>query len=67
MAEPAGDATEGGAAAEIQEIDPYQAEVFRGAYAAVDRGQFEAARAVGMHRGLILRRPGPAAGVRRGP
>ncbi|WP_298965600.1 ABC transporter permease subunit [uncultured Methylobacterium sp.] len=34
----------------------YQAEVFRGAYAAVDRGQFEAARAVGMHRGLILRR-----------
>ncbi len=34
----------------------YQAEVFRGAYLALDRGQIEAARAVGMHRGLILRR-----------
>jgi len=34
----------------------YQAEVFRGAYLALDRGQVEAARAVGMHRGLILRR-----------
>jgi octopine/nopaline transport system permease protein len=34
----------------------YQAEVFRGAYLALERGQIEAARAVGMHRGLMLRR-----------
>ncbi|GJD47545.1 Octopine transport system permease protein OccQ [Methylobacterium crusticola] len=34
----------------------YQAEVFRGATLALDRGQLEAARAVGMHRGLMLRR-----------
>jgi octopine/nopaline transport system permease protein len=34
----------------------YQAEVFRGAYAVLDRGQFDAAKAVGMHRLLMFRR-----------
>ncbi|ESW84229.1 ABC transporter permease [Mesorhizobium sp. LSJC285A00] len=34
----------------------YQAEVFRGAYIAIDRGQIEAARAYGMPPALMLRR-----------
>src|SRR5262249_14129777 len=34
----------------------YQAEVFRGAYAVLERGQFDAAKAVGMHRFLMFRR-----------
>jgi octopine/nopaline transport system permease protein len=34
----------------------YQAEVFRGAFAAVPRGEIEAARAVGMGPGLLFRR-----------
>ncbi|MGY2047567.1 ABC transporter permease [Methylobacterium sp. JK268] len=34
----------------------YQAEVFRGAYLALDRGQLEAGRAVGMAPGLLFRR-----------
>ncbi|MFE1598553.1 ABC transporter permease [Methylobacterium sp. ID0610] len=34
----------------------YQAEVFRGAYLALDRGQIEAARAVGMSPALLFRR-----------
>lgn len=34
----------------------YQAEVFRGAYTAVARGELEAARAVGMSRALMARR-----------
>jgi octopine/nopaline transport system permease protein len=34
----------------------YQAEVFRGAYLAISKGELEAAAAIGMHRGLRLRR-----------
>jgi octopine/nopaline transport system permease protein len=34
----------------------YQTEVLRGAYLAIPRGEIEAARAVGMNRGLLLRR-----------
>jgi octopine/nopaline transport system permease protein len=34
----------------------YQAEVYRGAYQALSRGELEAARAVGMHRALMFRR-----------
>jgi octopine/nopaline transport system permease protein len=34
----------------------YQAEVYRGAYLALSRGELEAARAVGMHRALMFRR-----------
>ena len=34
----------------------YQTEVFRGAYLAIPAGELEAARAVGMHRGLRFRR-----------
>jgi octopine/nopaline transport system permease protein len=34
----------------------YQAEVFRGAYGSLNRGELEAARAVGMGRGLMFRR-----------
>jgi octopine/nopaline transport system permease protein len=34
----------------------YQAEVFRGSYLTLDRGELEAARAVGMSPGLMLRR-----------
>ncbi|OQM77292.1 ABC transporter permease [Manganibacter manganicus] len=34
----------------------YQAEVFRGAYLAISKGELEAASAIGMHRGLRLRR-----------
>ena len=34
----------------------YQAEVFRGAFLAISRGELEAARAVGMGRGLMFRR-----------
>jgi octopine/nopaline transport system permease protein len=34
----------------------YQAEVFRGAYQILNRGELEAARSVGMHRWLIFRR-----------
>ena len=34
----------------------YQAEVFRGAYQIVNRGELEAARSVGMHRWLMFRR-----------
>lgn len=34
----------------------YQTEVLRGAYRAIPRGELEAARAVGMDRGLMLRR-----------
>ena len=34
----------------------YQAEVFRGAYQVVSRGELEAARSVGMHRFLMFRR-----------
>ena len=34
----------------------YQTEVLRGAYGAIPRGELEAARAVGMGRGLLLRR-----------
>jgi octopine/nopaline transport system permease protein len=34
----------------------YQTEVLRGAYTAIPRGELEAARAVGMGRGLMLRR-----------
>ena len=34
----------------------YQAEVFRGAYQVVSRGELEAARSVGMHRWLMFRR-----------
>jgi len=34
----------------------YQAEVFRGAYQALNRGELEAARSVGMSRGLMFRR-----------
>ncbi|MBF9234388.1 ABC transporter permease [Microvirga alba] len=34
----------------------YQAEVFRGAYQVVSRGEIEAARSVGMHRWLMFRR-----------
>ncbi|MFL4995015.1 MAG: ABC transporter permease, partial [Microvirga sp.] len=34
----------------------YQAEVFRGAYQVVNRGEIEAARSVGMHRWLMFRR-----------
>jgi octopine/nopaline transport system permease protein len=34
----------------------YQAEVFRGAYQTLDRGELEAARSVGMSRGLMFRR-----------
>ncbi|MBB4275409.1 ABC transporter permease [Rhizobium mongolense] len=34
----------------------YQAEVFRGAYLAISKGELEAASAIGMHRGLRFRR-----------
>ena len=34
----------------------YQAEVYRGAYLAISKGELEAASAIGMHRGLRLRR-----------
>ena len=34
----------------------YQAEVFRGAFLAIARGELEAARAMGMNRGLMFRR-----------
>ncbi len=34
----------------------YQAEVYRGAYLAISKGELEAARAVGMHRLLMFRR-----------
>ncbi|AYG68421.1 MULTISPECIES: ABC transporter permease subunit [unclassified Rhizobium] len=34
----------------------YQAEVFRGAYLAISKGELEAASAIGMHAGLRLRR-----------
>ncbi len=34
----------------------YQAEVFRGAYSSLNRGEIEAARSVGMHRWLMFRR-----------
>lgn len=34
----------------------YQAEVFRGAYLAIGKGEMEAARAIGMSRGLAFRR-----------
>ena len=34
----------------------YQTEVFRGAYLALNRGEIEAARSVGMHRWLLFRR-----------
>jgi octopine/nopaline transport system permease protein len=34
----------------------YQAEVFRGAYLAISRGELEAAAAIGMHHGLRFRR-----------
>src|SRR3712207_7321788 len=34
----------------------YQAEVFRGAFQVVSRGEIEAARSVGMHRWLMFRR-----------
>lgn len=34
----------------------YQAEVFRGAFLAISRGELEAARAIGMSRGLMFRR-----------
>jgi octopine/nopaline transport system permease protein len=34
----------------------YQAEVFRGAYTALSRGELEAAKSVGMHRSLMFRR-----------
>lgn len=34
----------------------YQAEVLRGAYSALSKGELEAARSVGMHRRLMLRR-----------
>ena len=34
----------------------YQAEVYRGAYLAISRGELEAARSVGMSRGLMFRR-----------
>lgn len=34
----------------------YQAEVYRGAYLAISRGELEAASAIGMHRGLRFRR-----------
>jgi octopine/nopaline transport system permease protein len=34
----------------------YQAEVFRGAYLAIAKGELEAALAIGMHRGMRLRR-----------
>jgi octopine/nopaline transport system permease protein len=34
----------------------YQAEVFRGAYQALSKGELEAARSVGMNRGLMFRR-----------
>ena len=34
----------------------YQAEVFRGAFLAVSKGEIEAGRAVGMHRALLFRR-----------
>ena len=34
----------------------YQAEVFRGAFVALSRGELEAARAIGMHTGLMFRR-----------
>jgi len=34
----------------------YQAEVFRGAYQVLNRGELEAARSVGMHRSLMFRR-----------
>jgi octopine/nopaline transport system permease protein len=34
----------------------YQAEVFRGAYQVLNRGELEAARSVGMHRWLMFRR-----------
>ena len=34
----------------------YQTEVFRGAYLALNRGEIEAARAVGMHRWLLFQR-----------
>jgi len=34
----------------------YQAEVFRGAYLAISKGELEAASAIGMHSGLRLRR-----------
>jgi octopine/nopaline transport system permease protein len=34
----------------------YQAEVYRGAYQTLSRGELEAARAVGMHRALMFRR-----------
>jgi octopine/nopaline transport system permease protein len=34
----------------------YQSEVFRGAYTALNRGELEAAKSVGMHRALMFRR-----------
>ncbi|MBY3002982.1 ABC transporter permease [Rhizobium leguminosarum] len=34
----------------------YQAEVFRGAFLAISKGELEAASAIGMHRGMRLRR-----------
>ncbi|MEN3931073.1 ABC transporter permease subunit [Microvirga sp. W0021] len=34
----------------------YQAEVFRGAYSALSKGELEAAKSVGMHRNLMFRR-----------
>lgn len=34
----------------------YQSEVFRGAYTALNRGEIEAAKSVGMHRALMFRR-----------
>jgi len=34
----------------------YQAEVYRGAFLAIHRGELEAAEAIGMHRGMRLRR-----------
>lgn len=34
----------------------YQSEVFRGAYTALNRGEIEAAKSVGMHRSLMFRR-----------
>ncbi len=34
----------------------YQAEVYRGAYLAISKGELEAAQAIGMHRGLRFRR-----------
>ncbi|MGO8048636.1 ABC transporter permease, partial [Rhizobium johnstonii] len=34
----------------------YQAEVFRGDFLAISKGELEAASAIGMHRGMRLRR-----------